>query len=266
LADLPETVNGCYEFNAAPSLKSLCFDGLMLSHYQHCRILQILYKRVRISKKEGANAQMGNISESTPSSPAVRNTNCEVGDSSVDVGNGILSLQGRRRPQGKEHWKDAAQAREEIEATLSEANIRINEASDSVKTLKARLAARKADHDQLRQEITRATHDGDSLEIENERIVLQLERQVREGATILDREEECRQLRREVGVLRGQKAALVLILEDVYGRAVGDDDSAGESNDHALLQEEGPTEGWTNLLPRPSDVLGSVCRGPAIPS
>lgn len=260
LAALPEAVCGHYDFSITPNVKSLCFDGLMLSHSQHGVLLQTLYRQVRVLKNLGLQVQKENMYSE---SEIYANRNSSYShfvdvprvhiqrEGTLDIGNDILSLSTRRL---KHDWHDVEHLQAEIESRNSEAVLRLNKASESIKILDDRLVARQADYERIEQVITCLTHDADELEIENERMVLQLERQARQGTTISQREEECRQLHRELIVLQEQKEALLLILEDLYGSVRGDAPVV-RRNHGPLMQKGSPQEGWTNMLPPPSEIM-----------
>merc|ERR1719352_1152661 len=102
----------------------------------------------------------------------------------------------------------------------------------------------------MRQEAARFRTDADSLEIENERLALQLERRRRVAPDA--REQEVERLKRDADVLKEQKEALVAILEDLYG-AVGKSNSKEEEAGAAIAasgpaavgyMESGKEEGW----------------------
>jgi regulator of replication initiation timing len=114
---------------------------------------------------------------------------------------------------------DIIQLQKDVESTTIEANLRINKASDTIRTLKERVARQNEELERLRQGTLAFRQEADTLELDNERISLQLERRARSGiaAPSSDRGEEIKRLRRDAEVLKEQKDALVLILEDLYG-------------------------------------------------
>lgn len=214
--DLPEAAQECYQRSASQSAKNFCFNGLMVSHSQHVRLLQSLYKHSRSGK---------------------------------NVAPGLESTQS----WAHEDREQVARLRQEIDMTTSEANSRIDQACEAIKTLKERLNARQADHERFRQGTIQCAHDTAALEIENERLALKIERQAREAVVLRKHQEEARQLRRDKDVLHEQKEALVLILEDLYGGTRMDDSTRRK---HTTLEpEENGVEGWTNMLPPPSDLM-----------
>lgn len=266
LAGPPEATSGHYDCKVMPNMKSLCYDGLVLSHNQHNRLLHTLYRHVR---NLGPHAQMENLhTQGEMLTLCARHLSDEVGvhtqrECTFDVGSDIHSLSTTTSmSRAKCQWKDVAHLHAEIESRTLEANLRINKASESIRTLNARLIARQADCERLEQMVTRCTHNADELEIENESMALQLERQAREGITLRQREEEYGQLHRETRVLQQQKETLVLILEDLCGFARGDASIDGCNYD-PLAQTDEPNKSWKNLLPPPCDVLENVCIEPA---
>merc|ERR1712232_61645 len=163
--------------------------------------------------------------------------------------------------------------------TTTEANTRINQASDAIRTLKERLSTRQTEHERLRQETAQLRREASAVELENQRLRSQLEQSDPGGivgslSVGSDREEEATRLRREVEMLTEQKEALVLILEDLYGVVRKDDgkkSSVGTSGtgiggalEHSAsigdasmgIESAKPEqETWTNMLPRPSELF-----------
>lgn len=278
LADFPEAVN-----DAAPQMKQvklLCFEGVLQSHIQHSRLLQTLYRHVRALKPMGPRAQMERYScESethVPSGPLYTRSTSSSNwvpfqlprentfdvckpfqlqrQNTFDVGNDIFSLSGRDSCQGNQ-WRSLVQLRTEIESTTAEAHSRISQANDSVRTLKDRLAVRQKDCNEFQQKILSLTQQTNVLEMENERLACQLQSDRGTATmTMREHEEEENKHRQEADMLREQNEALVLILEDLYG-AVQKNSSTRQSKPDALIFEGGQTDGWTNMLPSPSDLL-----------
>merc|ERR1712151_1323898 len=125
-----------------------------------------------------------------------------------------------QQPSRGSHGDDVEVTRlkQEITSTTQEANARIQQASDAIRTLKERLGSKHLEHDKLRSDTARLKREAQALEQENE--------QLRKcGVTLTgtreDRDVEVKRLQRDVEVLTEQKEALVLILQDLYG-AVGD--------------------------------------------
>lgn len=298
-ADAPEvismTAGDQYEVNVPTSDKCARFPGLMASHNQHARMLQSLYRQAR-------SAAQGNIDMSMNASNA---SNASFNAASLQGGNswdgrgverimscdsygaqrydsGAFDLPGPQELGGyggaapvapaasESSSKDAEEAgrlKKEIESTTEEANKRINQASEAIRTLRDRVATREAEHERMRQETTRFNSDADSLELENERLALQLERRRRVAPDA--REQEVERLRREADVLKEQKEALVAILEDLYG-AVGKNAKEEEDAGAAIAAAGSPAagtggymeqgskdQGWAPMLPRPSELFAS---------
>lgn len=276
-ADAPEAIPMAagqhYEVNVSPSDKCARFAGLMASHTQHARMLQSLYRQAR-------NAQQGRPDGSLDISN-VSNMNMSLRGNSFDApamdrrDSGAFDLpeaqhlagypQARAGSSGSHGRSDEAiRLKKEIESTTEEANKRINQASDAIRTLQQRLSTRETEHERLRQETARFVNDADTLDLENERLALQLERKRRTAPDV--REQEVERLKREADVLKEQKEALVAILEDLYG-AVDKDTSKEEDAGAAIAASSAPAsagyigagkeEGWTNMLPRPSELFAS---------
>merc|ERR1712039_127078 len=158
---------------------------------------------------------------------------------------------------------------QEITSTTQEANARIQQASDAIRTLKERLGSKHLEHDKLRSDTARLKREAQALEQDNEHLR-------KCGVTLTgtreDRDVEVKRLQRDVEVLTEQKEALVLILQDLYG-AVGDKTPQSLSPQQAELKpkdsevrrENSPPrveplepasrqQSWTNMLPRPSEL------------
>jgi hypothetical protein len=295
-ADAPEAIAMAagqqYEVNVSASDKVARFPGLMASHAQHARMLQSLYRQSR-------NAQQGNIDISNasnasnmsfPSAAPPRGQSFDVLGISRDFpprhdtcDSGAFDLPEPQQLAGYSQpgagpvlapcadtakHEELTKLKKEIESTTEEANKRINQASEAIRTLKDRLTAREAEHERMRQETARFTNEADALELENGRLTLQLQRRRRVAPDV--REEEVKRLKQEADVLKEQKEALVAILEDLYG-AVGKG-NAKEEEAGAAIAASGATsasgagymaksndkeEGWTNMLPRPSELFAS---------
>jgi len=273
-AESAEAASERYELGVPMTDKALRFAGLLQSQAQHARLVQALYKqsRTQSTKPELGKPERGKGPQSREDSwaaPAcLRQDSYDFGlPGPADATNGpVNTVMG--------HNEEVSKLRHEIESTTAEANLRINQASDAIRTLKERLNGRQVENERLRRERARFRHEADALEVENERLALQIERRARErdGALPDDREEEARRLQREADVLREQKEALVLILEDLYG-AVGQNDTsqqvsrgtpacddAAQPADPGIVgatvarEEQG---GWKNMLPRPSELFAS---------
>lgn len=275
-ADMPRAESERYDLKADPTERSLRFCSLLQSHAQHSRLLQALYRQCRAGRQAASEAERqpqmlpqlrdalvdswasvarhdaGGLEFAGPpealhSAGARRAGETPVASGQLDVGTGQLE-------------EEASRLRQQIEGTTREANSRINQASEAIRTLKEWLAAKQAEHERLRRESLRARRDGDALENENEQLRLQLERRAREHGSPDEKREELRRLRRDAEVLGEQKEALVLILEDLYG-AVGQEAAAPQEPEPPRAEEapaaEEPQETWTNMLPRPSELFAS---------
>mmetsp|Transcript_94969 Transcript_94969/g.188116 ORF Transcript_94969/g.188116 Transcript_94969/m.188116 type:complete len:431 (+) Transcript_94969:115-1407(+) len=255
-ASSPQAARDRYELHTDPPEKALRFDSLLQSHAQHSRLLQALYRQCRaVTRSQEGDGQSLSRTDLNDSwswaslERSRRSRDMPVGSLSSDPG----------QPE------EVSRLRRDIDTTTREANARINQASDAIRTLRERLSAKQAEHEQMRRETARQRQDAEALETQNEQFRLQLIRSAREGGGE-DRAEELRRLRREAEVLKEQKDALVLILEDLYG-AVG---SNGGAEQEAPQNQEPPpvddeatpntveplSETWTNMLPRPSELFG----------
>ncbi|CAE7245392.1 unnamed protein product [Symbiodinium sp. CCMP2456] len=117
--------------------------------------------------------------------------------------------------------------REEIKATTADAEARINKAAESVTTLKDMIQAKQVELIQRRKEVSRLYHDAESVELENQKLQVQLTRaSLHVGGQSQHDGEEAEQLRREAEDFHTQKEALLLILRDFYG-AMGEVDIVG---------------------------------------
>lgn len=285
-ADSPEAIalaaGHQYDVGVTSAEKAARFPGLMASHTQHARLLQSLYRQSRAVTQ--GRSEMDQSLMSNASSYAQRGISGDTPLSEQTAGGmfdlpGPMQLGGRhgsgsdlgRRDFGSGvaydiAGSDIARLKKEIESTTEEANSRINQASEAIRTLKDRVGTRQAEHERMRQETERFRQDADALELENNRLALQLERRRRVAPDA--REQELERLRREADVLKEQKEALVAILEDLYG-AVGKnnkEESAGAAIAAAgsaapssgYMQSGGAKEeGFKHMLPRPSELFAS---------
>lgn len=260
-----------YELSVPAGDKSLRFLGLEQSHIQHVRLLQSLYRSSRQAKQEASGPAGGPglldnsvMTEDSyaPNAPGIVRANSDIFDLPGPAE--VLAPNAHRASQanGGSTQEAIARLQREIETTTAEANLRINQASDAIRTLKERLGARQAEHEHLRQETVRLQHDADALGIENERLAIQLERKARERAADTrsreDREQELKRLRREADMLKEQKEALMNILEDLYGAKAqaGMPGQGAWSNNHGGPDVDGGEEGaFENMLPRPSELF-----------
>lgn len=274
-----------YELSVPAGDKALRFSGLEQSHMQHVRLLQSLYRQSRQDRKETAGhsgpgvlhgALLNEESLAQERMPPALNRmeslmperlmpqirSMESSDT-FDLPGPAEVLHPGGFPSGNSGsniggaQETISRLQREIETTTAEANLRINQASDAIRTLKERLGARQAEHEHLRQENVRLQHDADALGLENERLAIQLERKARDRAanprSREERELELKRLKRETEMLKEQKEALMTILEDLYGaKANSGHPGQGPSSNK---DDGGDDEGWTNMLPRPSELF-----------
>mmetsp|Transcript_109725 Transcript_109725/g.354257 ORF Transcript_109725/g.354257 Transcript_109725/m.354257 type:complete len:234 (-) Transcript_109725:55-756(-) len=149
----------------------------------------------------------------------------------------------------------------EVKSTTQQANARIGEVGDAIRALREQVSLEQAAHERLRREAAGLRDSASMLQLENERLALQLERREE------DVREEVQQLQREVHILSEQKSALVCILEEIYGAGQTErsqkpqecrlSTDSGASSLAADLAETCNTQkqSWTNVLPRPSELL-----------
>lgn len=262
--DSPEAARERYELNAEPVEKAARFDSLLQSHGQHSRLLQALYRQCRAGRSAGHPGPEVD-SSATQVAPQLRDALIDSW-ACVERRSADAAMSGLNNSPGAGQFEEAARLRHDIETTTKEANMRINQASDAIRTLKERLSSKQSEHERMRRETARLRRDAEALENENEQFRLQLERRAREGGTKEDRDEELRRLMREAEVLKEQKDALVLILEDLYGavgtssRPVREEAKASGGSAEDAGQVPGtvePLETWTNMLPRPSELFAS---------
>uniref|UniRef100_A0A7S1A7R2 Uncharacterized protein n=1 Tax=Noctiluca scintillans TaxID=2966 RepID=A0A7S1A7R2_NOCSC len=286
-----------YEHDVHHEDKSVRFDGLLQSQLQHARMVQALYRMSRATQQEHRPidsdprvVRMGSwTGDDDPAGSPPRGRLHADRDYMMNStsSNGVMMMGGysadgcestdyrggNRGPGVSEFSEDAddiIQLQQDIESTTAEANIRINKASDTIRTLKERVARQHEDQERLRQGTLAYRQEADTLELDNERISLQLERRARSGiaAPSSDRGEEIKRLRRDAEVLKEQKDALVLILEDLYGSVgktppvAGDEGTTDQGEEPLALigvvrnPPEPPGATWENMLPRPSELFG----------
>lgn len=289
-ADAPEastlTDGDRYPQGLPRNEKAQRFTALEYSLSQHARLLQSLYRQSRSAQhaaKQDKSAQVlrGALAKEDPLLQSGDNIKNLLMESSFDF-TGASEVDPNADAPGNRS-REIARLHNDIETTTAEANLRINQASDAIRTLKERLTTRQAEHERLRQESIRLRHDADTLAVENENLRLQLERRSRERATPDEREQELRHLRRQADMLREQKDTLVLILQELSGTG---GKGAGEATPQALAAAEGPLGGeaaspfgqatapasgvlgasaqeepWTNMLPRPSELYAGGVLG-----
>lgn len=278
-ADLPGADLEFYQPSATSADKALHFYSLLQSHAQHARLVQALYRQCR-SHQQGR----GDSANGYPQDPLANSFAVHPGaspprrsgsDGGLDFGLGGISEDARFEA------KEPAMLRQELDSMTEEANARINQASDAIRMLKERLSAKSAENDQLKQETVQFRREATELEIENERLGLQLERRERDRGDNEEREVDSKRLKREVEVLQEQKEALLLILNDLYGHLgspppVATAEAAAAPSATASTATPAETssispgtygspqkshsseqEGWTNMLPRPSEIFAS---------
>eukprot|EP00927_Polykrikos_kofoidii_P035689 TRINITY_DN30237_c0_g1_i1.p1 TRINITY_DN30237_c0_g1~~TRINITY_DN30237_c0_g1_i1.p1 ORF type:complete len:500 (+),score=56.21 TRINITY_DN30237_c0_g1_i1:437-1936(+) len=195
----------------SPENKADHFAAMLHSHAQQARLLQALYRIVRAHQQKNRDPAAESSVGSGPTLRNSRSLTC-IADSARDE-----SSSGMNEAKTVSE-DDILRLQNDISAQTREANARINQASDAIKTLKERLGTRQVEHDRIARETQRCNHDADMLEIENERLELTLERCARAGVRAEDPEEDVNRLRRDVGVLKEQKEAMMLILDDLYGK------------------------------------------------
>jgi hypothetical protein len=296
-ADAPEATafasGSQYEVNVSATDKCARFPGLMASHTQHARMLQSLY-RISRAAQQGRGIDMSTASVDMSSASWAMNASSQSHHvhrgNSWDAGlanrqdsgsSGAFDLPGPQELGGYQQRgagptsppasaagsksEEIFKLQKDIENTTEEANKRINQASEAIRTLKDRVAKRAEEHERMRQETERFKQDADALELENERLSLQIERRRRVAPDA--REQEVEKLKRDRDTLKEQQEALLAILEDLYG-AVGKSDSkeeeagaaiaaAGPSTATSPFENRANEEGWTNMLPRPSELFAS---------
>mmetsp|Transcript_42552 Transcript_42552/g.97552 ORF Transcript_42552/g.97552 Transcript_42552/m.97552 type:complete len:432 (-) Transcript_42552:104-1399(-) len=266
--------DGEYTRAASDAEKAGRFDGLLLSHTQHVRMVMSLYN---LSREE----------------QQVRARNRNRLDDSRMVPEGL----GRPRPDeddmlanSKSSWahSDISDDRAaeglrrlqlEVEATTGDANKRINDVSARIRTLKERVNKQLLDNSNLKRQTAEMNEEAEALELENERLALQLERRAKVSAQSDEKRAQLEAMRKDVAILRDQKDSLVLILEDLYSSASKSDASskagAAQSDPYtasgsdalsattpvAIMPSATSTrpkdEGFTNMLPRPSELFSS---------
>lgn len=275
-ADVPGADLEFYESSATSADKAAHFYSLLQSHAQHARLVQALYRQNRLQQQGRGNAcSQDPLADSFAVHPGFKfgPQRRSRNDSGLEFDLGGIAEDGRFEPE------DPDRLRKEMDDMTSEANARINQASDAIRTLKERLSAKQAENNHLKQETSQFRREATEQEIENERLSLMLERRERDKGDNADREAESKRLKREVEVLKEQKEALLLILNDLYG-AVGSPPPKAATEATAVPSAAASTgtplpysgsgsysspekshsseqEGWTNMLPRPSEIFAS---------
>jgi len=269
-----------YLFNASSSEKADRFLGLFQSHTQHVRMLQALYREVR--SNQAAQAQQ--VDQSVRSKdgladswPTDKSRRMEAADllGPAEVRREGMDASWTGKPEHGQREDTISYLREEIKATSADANARISKAAESVATLKEMIQAKQVELIQRKKEVSHLWHDAESMELENQKLEVQLSRssfsQQRPDS------EEASSLRREEEDFKTQKEALLLILRDCYG-AVGQEPPSlaaivskyqsrskeVEPDDNKVFGQPSAGYGcrppqsqqaWTNMLPRPSELL-----------
>lgn len=273
-ADAPNADLEFYSPSAPSQDKASQFYSLVQSHTQHTRLMQALYRQCRVLQQGhgvGNGCQQDPLADSfavhpggSPLRPNQRERGFDPGLRGIAEG-------------GRGETEDPAMLRQETEAMTSEANARINQASDAIRMLKERMSTKQLENSQLKEETVKLRREATEVEIENERLGLQLERHERDRGDHLERAAEAGRLEREVEVLRDQKEALLQILNDLYGHIgssppqvatemasppsaaastatpVTTDASSGHSGSPGKCLSESQ-QGWTNMLPRASEI------------
>lgn len=266
-ADLPEAETERYEHGSADlEQKAQRFQSLLQSHQQHARLLQALYRQCRtIHQRRIEDPLADSWSMSTTATmgsgglqAGARVSNETFVSEMPTLNEGAVFADGTA--------EDIAKLRQEIESTTTEANARINQATEAIRTLRDRLGAKQAEHARLQQESARCIGDALTLERENEQLARTLERPAAAGGA-----HEAEGLRREVDRLKEQKEALLLILQDLYGNGADSGAPKGIVEAPSQAEARGPAEPaadlarreaeaqeqWTNMLPRPSELFAS---------
>lgn len=258
-ADLPEAETERYRLGSADlEQKAQRFQSLLQSHQQHARLLQALYRQCRTihqRRPEDPLADSWSLSQTMGSvglQAGARFSHETFVSEMPTLSEGAVFADGAA--------EDMSKLRQEIESTTAEANARINQATSAIRTLRERLGAKQAEHARLQQEAARYRGDAERLE-EAARYRGGAERTEAEG------------LRQDVDRLKEQKEALLLILQDLYGKGADSDAPKGiavEAPSQAeargpaepavvdvLRREAEAQEQWTNMLPRPSELFAS---------
>jgi len=251
-----------YEANVPREVKGIRFDSLLHSHAQHARLLQALYRHLRSiqqGKKAGHGAARILPQVKDPLDEKLHSLDITKRSTGGPDSFGTTDVSALNPSSRASAATDGPQAEEvstlkhEIDTTTAEANVRINQASDAIRTLKERLSKEQVQHEKLQKEAARFRHDSDLLEIENERLSLQIERRMRERGPIDSRGEEVKKLRKEADVLREQKEALVQVLEGLYNKDAPGTEAANRVQPLGIAPEG--QESFTNMLPRPSELF-----------
>lgn len=275
-----------YLFDAPEEEKAKRFLGLLQSHSQHARMLQALYREVRISQTQPAQ----HLDSSKGSKDGLADSWSETPlrfASGSPVGFAEFSPEADASAASPVEDQRAALL-EEIKETRTEADERIHKAEKTIQALKEMINDKQVELIQRRKEVSRLRHEAESLQLENEKLELQLSRSSLQSPTAADTVEAAN-LRREAEDLSTHKEALQLILRDFY-RAMGQEPpsmTAIVSKHQAATQTKvlepdqerlswgaaapaaasaapvpsaasaaaPQVQEWTNMLPRPSELL-----------
>lgn len=303
---------------ASNSEKAANFISLQQSHVQQARMLQALYRQVRNNQAAAqSNQQLPEMREGLSDSwshtsfsgKSRRNDRMDSFATDPSQNQNADLVESDHRNRDLEDRLNIL--RQDIAATTEDANARINQATKSIQTLEEKQTLKQVDLLQKRKEVARLWHDAEAVELENQKLELQLQRRSLTGSPVPDslQQQEMEKLGKEQGDLTTQKEALLLILKDFYG-AMGKEPpsleyminkhSRSESSyaqnapvqptQHAtpseapVPQEDAPAShggyaiapgasasrhdeqagaggleqtGWSNMLPRPSELLST---------
>ncbi|CAJ1395715.1 unnamed protein product [Effrenium voratum] len=248
-----------YLFKAPASEKAKRFLGLQQSHSQHARMLQALYREVRSQAHQSALDSSNRSKDGLADSWSRREA--------FDLPSPEMRNLSEKEASPRVLQETMASLREEIKETTAAANERINKAGENIATLKEMINDKQVELIQRKKEVQRLWHDAESVKLENEKLEVQLARASMRSPTAAEGA-EVDGLRKEAQNLATQKEALLLILRDFYGamgqeppalstmvskhqsRTKKEPEKAAEPSGYA--QQE---QAWTNMLPRPSELL-----------
>lgn len=291
---------------ATEAEKAANFISVQQSHVQQARMLQALYRQVRNNQAAAqSNQQLPDMREGLSDSWSHSSFSCKPKrhdhidmDSSQNQNADVAESEQHRALEERLHI-----LRQDIAATTEDANARINQATKSIQTLEEKQTMKQVDLLQKRKEVARLWHDAEAVELENQKLELQLQRRSLTGSPAPDsmQQEEIEKLRKEQEDLTTQKEALLLILKDFYG-AMGKEPPSLEymisknSQSEASYAHSSPSQatkpatpleapvlqedpapshggytatpeasashneaeaGWSNMLPRPSELLST---------
>lgn len=256
-----------YLFDASQEEKAKRFLGLQMSHSQHLRMMQALYRVVRMSQAQSSQ-QLDSSSRSKDGLADSWPEPLQRLASGSPVGFADFSPQAEADVSPVEDQRAALL--EEIKETRTEADERIQKAEKTIQALKEMINDKQVELIQRRKEVSRLRHESESLQLENEKLELQLSRSALQGPNAADAVEAAN-LRRQAQDLSTHKEALQLILRDFY-RAMGQESPSLMAivSKHAATQRKviepdqveammpsssAEVQEWTNMLPRPSELL-----------